>query len=79
MKLTASMVYDIALMLLIIYIVWRGWEQGMVSELLRLAGWLAALMLEGLTVVVSPLISLMKDQVTALARTSLAKAIPIAS
>lgn len=45
MKLTASMVYDIALMLLIIYIVWRGWEQGMVSEVLRLAGWLAALVL----------------------------------
>ena len=45
MKLTASMVYDIALMLRIIYIVWRGWEQGMVSELLRLAGWLAALVL----------------------------------
>ncbi len=45
MKLTAGMVYDIILMLMCLYILWRGWRQGLVSELLRLAGWVAAIVL----------------------------------
>ena len=45
MKLTAGMVYDIILMLTCLYILWRGWRQGLVSELLRLAGWVAAIVL----------------------------------
>ncbi len=45
MKLTAGMVYDIILMLMVLHILWRGWQQGLVSELLRLAGWAAAIIL----------------------------------
>lgn len=45
MHLNASMIYDIVMLLVFLYIVWRGWRQGMVSELLRLAGWGAALVL----------------------------------
>ena len=45
MKLTAGMVYDIILMLLVLHILWRGWQQGLISELLRLAGWGAAIVL----------------------------------
>ncbi len=45
MKLTAGMVYDIILMLMVLHILWRGWQQGLISELLRLAGWGAAIVL----------------------------------
>lgn len=45
MRLNISMLYDMALMLIFIFIVWRGWRQGVLSELLRLAGWAAALVL----------------------------------
>lgn len=48
MKLTAGMVYDIILMLMVLHILWRGWRQGLVSELLRLAGWVAAIILVAL-------------------------------
>ena len=46
--MTANMVYDIVLMVLFVYIVWRGWHQGMLSEVLRLGGWVAAAVLIGL-------------------------------
>ena len=45
MKLTAGMVYDIVLALCVLFIVWRGWHQGLLSELVRIAGWVAAAVL----------------------------------
>ena len=45
MHFTAGMVYDVLLVVLFLYILWRGWHQGMVSELVRLAGWAAAIVL----------------------------------
>lgn len=45
MKLTAGMIYDIVLALCLLFIVWRGWHQGLLSELMRIAGWVAAAML----------------------------------
>ncbi len=45
MHFSAGMVYDIVLIVMFLYILWRGWRQGMVSELVRLAGWVAAIVL----------------------------------
>lgn len=45
MKLDAGMVYDIILVVSMLFIVWRGWRQGLVSELVRIAGWLGAVLL----------------------------------
>ena len=45
MKLNASMIYDIILMLCVLFMIWRGWRQGLVSELVRIAGWLGAVIL----------------------------------
>ena len=45
MKLNASMVYDIIVALVILVTLWRGFRLGLVSELVRLAGWLGAVIL----------------------------------
>ena len=45
MRFSASMVYDIVLMAIFVFIVWRGWRQGALSAVVRLAGWAAALIL----------------------------------
>ncbi len=45
MKLDAGMVYDIILLISVLFMIWRGWHQGLVSELVRIAGWLGALLL----------------------------------
>ena len=45
MKLTAGMVYDIILALCMLFIIWRGWRQGLLSEIVRIAGWVAAAVL----------------------------------
>lgn len=45
MKLDAGMVYDIILLVSVLFMIWRGWHQGLVSELVRIAGWLGALLL----------------------------------
>ena len=45
MKITAGMVYDIVLMLTMLLTLWRGWHQGLLSELVRLAGWIGAVVL----------------------------------
>ncbi len=48
MHLTAGMVYDGILVVLVLYILFRGWHQGAASELIRLAGWGAAIVLVSL-------------------------------
>lgn len=48
MKVTAGMVYDIVLAVIVLFIVWRGWRQGLLSELVRIAGWVAAAILVSL-------------------------------
>lgn len=45
MKVSASLVYDIVLAVVVLFIVWRGWHQGLLSELMRIAGWVAAAVL----------------------------------
>lgn len=45
MHFTPSMVYDIVLVMIFLGILVRGWHQGMISELVRLAGWAAAIVL----------------------------------
>ena len=43
--MSASKVYDIILLCLFVYNVWHGWRQGILSVIVRLAGWTAAIML----------------------------------
>ena len=45
MKLSPGMVYDIIVALVILFTLWRGFRQGLVSELVRLAGWIGAVVL----------------------------------
>lgn len=45
LKLSAGMVYDAIVALVILLTLWRGWRQGVLSELVRLLGWVAAVVL----------------------------------
>ncbi len=50
MKVTAGMVYDVIVAMVILLTLFRGFRQGVVSEIVRLLGWVAAAVLIGIYV-----------------------------